>query len=387
MTKMILLPLVAALTLAACDGAAAPPEAAAPAAAQAQAAAQAPAAPVPAAPVPSTPFTCPAQGDPAAVEAYHGDAYGTLPDPALEKVVKEAEATLRRYEPVGALEADLDAGVAAHPTDVRLLVVTSWYKGRLAKPADARALLEKAAALGPEHPYVLLGQGQVALDEHKLAQALPLYEKVLAADPTNFIALHSTAFIELERQKGAPNPQGMAQAISTLQKAIAIDPWSARPPFLLGEAYMSMGRFDDAGRVLACAVSFIPGSVDLRMLGAAAAGRGGHFKEAIPILQSVLALAPAHPTARALLPYTMARAGDLAGGEAEALKAQEMLPQSADIGWYMARGYGFAGDEAGAVRWLGKAISLSPQMKVLARTEPAFSSIRGGEAFMALVAP
>ena len=130
---------------------------------------------------------------------------------------------------------------------------------------------------------------QAALDKHRagdLAAAAPLYDKVLAAEPANFDALHLKG--ALLRKRG-----DAAAAVASIEKAIAANPARAEGAQLnLANALFDCGRYAEAAASYARALDNAPNDAVALARHADALQMTGDHAGAVDLYRRALALAP-----------------------------------------------------------------------------------------------
>lgn len=189
----------------------------------------------------------------------------------------------------------------------------------LGAPKEALALLKEARRLDPASPAPLLGLGKtyVALRDYALAnesyfQATQLNPRLAEAWYGVGITDRSLAEQRLNKAaRGGPSVDQAAlqkeakdllhRALEALQRAIALDPTSARPHLILAESLSEAGRLVDAITEFEAAIRQDP-KLDAAYLGLATAyWRRAQFQDALPLLKHVLASSPRDPEANAML--------------------------------------------------------------------------------------
>jgi tetratricopeptide (TPR) repeat protein len=104
---------------------------------------------------------------------------------------------------------------------------------------EARARLEQAQKLAPNHPDVVYLLGVLTMREGNRQEARTLLERAASLDPKHNGALVALGGLLLdERDFGA--------AVPVLEQAGSLSPQGWRPHWLLASAYFEVGRLDDA---------------------------------------------------------------------------------------------------------------------------------------------
>ena len=170
--------------------------------------------------------------------------------------------------------------------------------------------------------FSVSGTLQAALDKHRagdLAAAAPLYDKVLAADPANFDALHLKG--ALLRKRG-----DAAGAVASIQKAIAAHPTRADSAQLnLANALFDCGQYAKAASAYARALQAAPDDAVALARYADALQMTGDHKNAVALYRRALAIAPSdanawHNLAHALQKCDLAQESLAAAERALALR-------------------------------------------------------------------
>jgi Flp pilus assembly protein TadD len=190
------------------------------------------------------------------------------------------------------LEGDLLAAAGDHPGAVRLF--ERAYEQRPAFELAARAhQARRAAAMndvttplerwvertpGDARAWLLLAEAHERAG--RAAAALPAYEKVIALEPNNVIALNNAAWIH--------NEAGNARALDYARRAV--DGAPTAPPVLDTYGWLLLARGDVEGAVteLRKAALGAPDAPDIQYHFAAALVRRGESAEARGILEAIL---------------------------------------------------------------------------------------------------
>jgi predicted O-linked N-acetylglucosamine transferase (SPINDLY family) len=144
------------------------------------------------------------------------------------------------------------------------------------KPAqDATAALAQAVALH---------------QQGRLADAAPLYRKILESAPRHFDALHMLGVIEYQ--------QGRAdEAIRLIGAALAVNPKVADAHSHFGNALQAQKRFDDAIASYDRALKIAPDHVDAMLNRGSALRALGRFGDALDCYARIVAIKPDHARA------------------------------------------------------------------------------------------
>ena len=157
--------------------------------------------------------------------------------------------------------------------------------------ANATNVLSPAQALAAA---VMLRRG------NRPAEAERLYRMVLASDPENFDSLHAVGVLALERHA----PQ---DALAPLEKAVALNPYSAEARSDLGMAIGALGRQGDAIAHFERAIALDPAYATAHYnLGIALRAERRHA-DAVRHFKQAIALRPDYPTAEFALAGALAK--------------------------------------------------------------------------------
>ena len=206
--------------------------------------------------------------------------------------------------------SDADA-VAATARDQPETVRRRWVMllGFLADEARARqdretaaALLNRALAVEPDDPGVLLTLGLVLNGAGDPEGAIDAFTRSLAADPDQPVARVNLGIV----RAAAGDDEG---AVREYEAAIALNPYEAMAYVNLGNLYLRGGSTAQAIRVYEQAVAVGPEIGAAHRNLAVALGRAGRFEEAIPHARRAVEFAPADQAARDILRQLEAQAG------------------------------------------------------------------------------
>jgi len=150
------------------------------------------------------------------------------------------------------------------------------------KGDDAIKTLQAAVAKFPKEPAVKLSLASTLERERKFGDAEAIFRQMLADDPKNSDALNSLAYMLADRG------QKLDEAVSLVQRALAIEPENGAYLDTLGWAYYKQNRLDQAEGPMKEAAEKLPTvSVIQDHLGDVLAKRGA-FEEAITAWQKAL---------------------------------------------------------------------------------------------------
>jgi len=310
----------------------------------------------------------------------------------------EAARAARRLR--GALrEVEARPAVAAAPADdpetvARLAAL--GYVGGGGSPAD-----EPPAGLADPKDRIALRETLTEADDllrrDHPAEALALFERVLAAEPANRFAL-SRSGIAL-RRLGRTD-----RAVDRLRRAVAADPAQAETRAALAEALLAAGLAAEAADAWAEVVRLQPRRASAWSNLGTALGRAGRPADAVAAMERALELEPGSPDRLIRLAYAEHAAGSPADAarhlEEAAALAGDAFPHAgalglilADLGrpaearpwlaasrpaepdhpaarYRLARLAAAAGDEPAARRALAEALRAAPGLRAEARRDP-----------------
>lgn len=246
----------------------------------------------------------------------------------------------------------------------------------LDQPAAALPFLERARQADPRQPAPLLalGKAHVALRHYALAREN--YSQAAALDPNladAWYGLGITSRSQADEMLNRAARQGdttaarqpkvqqlLSDALSALNRAIALDPASARTHLLLGESLADAGKFADAVAEFQTTLKLDP-ELTAAALGLASQFWKQHqFDQALPLVQQVLAKSPRDPEANGILADILQHAGKNAEAKRHAEIALAGNPDLIETHVVLARLY-IAAQQAGpAIAELKKVIAADP---------------------------
>jgi tetratricopeptide (TPR) repeat protein len=131
----------------------------------------------------------------------------------------------------------------------------------------------------------LLHSAMMLVDENRLAEAKPLFEKVVALDPESAAALRQLG--EVEFREG-----DYRKAADSLDRAEKTNPGDASTAFDRGEVLEKLGDLAAARDALLSAIKLAPGRVDVRLLLASVYAKSGDAAAAEDQFQAAHLLEP-----------------------------------------------------------------------------------------------
>ena len=183
--------------------------------------------------------------------------------------------------------------LAADPADVDSLIGLATAHAQQGEMPEARALLEKALELSPEHPAAHDILGNVLREQGRLAEAIESYERALAAEPRRASALSNQALCL--RDLGRFNA-----AIEQLKHAVELNPSDVTVRSNLAALLFDVGDFDPAMAHVDTILREQPNHAPTRMTRALALLRHGDFANGWPDYEW-----RDHDVASAAYPYTV----------------------------------------------------------------------------------
>ncbi len=258
-----------------------------------------------------------------------GDAEGTeiaTDGPPVDAAHAQARLLARRGMTDPAIAA-YDQVAAAHPEVAAVHAELGYWLLAANREARAQAALEKAAALAPDDPFVVLNLGIAHSRQGDLVGAETLYRRAKGLRASFGAADLALGMVLLRRQRAA-------DAIAVLEPAASrgSNDLRARVLVQLGRAYLASKRRDDAARVFEQAIEFAPAAIEIRLsVGRAwlATGKEDDTTRALELLARATELAPDVPAVWATVARAKERKKDVAGAEASYERALRLDPDFA----------------------------------------------------------
>lgn len=286
----------------------------------------------------------------------------TAPQPEpLSPQMTAAEAAIANNDWKTAA-ADLDAWLAAHPSDARALFDAGYVADTENHASQAKSFYQRAVAANPNSFNVNLMLGLLLAREGELSQARPLLARATDLDPgEGGPELKARAWRALARIDSASNP---AEASNDLIEALKLSPETARDMLLAAELAEKSGDAAEAEaeyrRVLAKDPASEPANAGLAqllirrqqypeaetLLRAALAHDSGNTvltaqlagvlaaqdkAEALPMLEKLYAANPGEEAIMRMLAQMRADAGNFAGSDALYVKLLAAAPQDQEL--------------------------------------------------------
>ena len=222
------------------------------------------------------------------------------------------------------LEAELPLkALADERQDPSSLFALADYYTSTNRPKEAAAILDKLAAT--KESYALAKARLAAIDytEGRAAEAHTILDELLKREPNSRIALVLKGRLLLLEKK-PDEAMGLAKA------AIAADPERASDgQFLLAQAYLAVGRAEEATDALRQAIKLNPRAVGAQIALARVYASKGQKLPAIELAQQAVVSAPLNPEARLALVRAVLANGDTRRAEQEVRSLVSRFPTSA----------------------------------------------------------
>ena len=257
----------------------------------------------------------------------------------------------------------------------------------------------------PNHPYVLYGQGLLAIREGRFSEARGYLEalKQLMPDDTRGIFYLGVANLAEGNAKDAEHylaqvvarsqsPKaamllGQARyvlgdyrgAAQVLEPLLASEPNDPELQSLLGSVYIAIGETSQGSKLLSSAVARQPDNITDRMRLGLSLVKLGESQAGVKELEKVAADDPESDQARVALMIGYVQTGKLKAARAIALKIRDAAPENAGPWNYLGMVELAAGNRAEAHKAFEKSYSLAPGWPVagfnLARLEQAEGNV------------
>jgi tetratricopeptide (TPR) repeat protein len=229
-----------------------------------------------------------------------------------------AGTTALRSRTYASAEAIWRDAIARNPTNPRAYVnlANAMIRADPARRREADALYRQALAVDSTYGPALYNVAEIAASEGRVGEAKTLLDRARRASPNDPFVMDRYARV-LMRESAAD------QAIPLLETAVNRVPTNAEFTADLGAAYVSVGRLEDAARILSRATELKSDDAAIaRSLGAVLVDLG-RAREAISYLERVVALDPQGRFGYALLSLAYAQAGRDEDAVAAAVRATD----------------------------------------------------------------
>jgi tetratricopeptide (TPR) repeat protein len=206
------------------------------------------------------------------------------------------------------------------PTEARWLHLRAGLLADFGRMEEALPLMQQATVLAPAEPIVWQRLGEARLKDNQIPAAVAAFEQVLKLRPGDVHALFGLGRAELQAGR-------LTAARSRLQEAVAANPDFPGAPTLLASVFERLGnpaaaqaarlRVRGDGRYTAAPDRWAVDPAQYchnpytLLVAASALSSDGRNREAVPLLERALALAPQDARLHRQLGNTLARIGDL----------------------------------------------------------------------------
>src|SRR5262245_57302363 len=251
--------------------------------------------------------------------------------PTVERLERDLDQFIRRSAGGGSSTAS-DPALAQRLASLGYVGGSGGAGGR--STVDPKDRIQTANAL---HVAITL------VEDGAFAKAIPLLERVTAAEPLIPIAQLNLGIARARTRQFAP-------AIASLEKAVLLDPQSVIGRYELASAYYESGDLKTAATHFGVVAARMPKWADARYSLASVYARIDRVGDAIGELKASLAIAPRHFRANLLL----GRILTLQGQALEALPylrtAADVQPSTAEAHQFLADAYDKIGNAAEAAK-------------------------------------
>lgn len=197
-------------------------------------------------------------------------------EPATWMLEGDLASAQKRYkDAVGYYDKAASAGID------RTLTLARYRAARLANTPQPQKALEEWLALQPEDADVRVLLAEYLVGAGRKPQAIAEYERALASNPANVVALNNLAMIYQQ--------DGDARALQMAERAYAAAPGSAAVQDTYGWVLIENGRLDEGLSHLRDAAQSMEDSPEVQYHLAVALGRNGDRETAGQILRKVIA--------------------------------------------------------------------------------------------------
>ncbi len=259
----------------------------------------------------------------------------------LRKTMKDVDERLRRLE---LLVKDLTK--AANKTGSRAPV---------APPATVPSNAESEAVSKRFAAQELYQKGRIDEDSRQFARALELFTQACDLDPTNDSAFLHRAFVNYRIGR-------MDEALSDVNRSLAIQPDNSRAFGFRGDIYRSMKNYDRAIADLAEAMRRDGRNPEFLVSQAGIEEERGNFGKAAGLYAAALVIDPQSAQIHLKRAAALKASGDRQAAFQECGRAIELKPNEADGYACRADYYVRSGQFPEAVNDLNQAISLRPDL-------------------------
>lgn len=197
-----------------------------------------------------------------------------------------------------------EAGLELEPEDPELLVNVARLKYQDKDVEGAKELAAQASAANPKHPDVMMLNGDLALFSGDAAGALPWFEKLVAAYPSDLKAKlgKAAALNALGRKK---------EALALADQVLKVDAKSPVATMMKAEALADQGKYAEAQKLIDGTVVFFRNSPLAYRVRGEIASEKGLTDTAILNFERALAGEPGNKAYRARLAKELTANGEM----------------------------------------------------------------------------
>jgi tetratricopeptide (TPR) repeat protein len=146
----------------------------------------------------------------------------------------------------------LDADLVLNPDRVHSLEFKAYVLQQLGRIPEAKVVYREIIRQKPTNVLAHNNLGMLLEQEGKYADAVTLFERAIALDPTQNVVLYNLAWLYASRLH---NP---TKALGFIRQAIALQPNSAAYYAMLGDIYTQQGKWKQARIAVAKAAELAP---------------------------------------------------------------------------------------------------------------------------------
>jgi tetratricopeptide (TPR) repeat protein len=253
------------------------------------------------------------------------------------------------------------------------LGVTLKQAGRLkeAIPAYEKAISLDATDASPHN-----GLGNVYGELGRHNKAIAAYEKAIALDPKLAYAHNGlgNVYRALERHD---------EAIAAFEQAIALDPKLATAHYNLGAVYSELGRYEEAIAAYEQAIALDPKDATAHLMLGVVYSNTEQINEAIGAYEQAISLDPKNGTAHASLAAAYRAVGRAADAQTHLEQARALMANESAYNRACLEALSGHADEALAL--LAEALAVAPGLRLWAKRDSDFATLRDDPRFQALV--
>ncbi|HVS64564.1 MAG TPA: tetratricopeptide repeat protein [Thermoanaerobaculia bacterium] len=249
----------------------------------------------------------------------------------------------------------LDEALALSDDDPHLHTNRGLALAQLGRPEEALAAFDAALRLRRDDPQTWGNRGAALIAAGEADRARESFERALELAEEDEPAWLVNLALAQDRT-GDPE-----LARTTLERAVALDPFHAPGHVALAGLLVRSGELDAASRHLDEAARLRPGSVDLERNRATLAVAAGDLLRALEHLDRALALAPRDPAALYLRGLTRAQLGELEAARADLERAAEYAPRDGAAHRELGAVSELLGEHASALAAYQRAAELLPK--------------------------